>query len=223
MQQPSIPRRASRTQEYPANPHRAGYHAGIHPEDQPYVSGDLVPTDEEEDYPTKTHTSTRRYMTKQGQEIIEQGNRRMVVHYEEPRKKFPWISLIGIGMIVSLLLVWGWSAVGAWWQEHQLDATYGFPRTYQTDAIVYPGDTSDHPSHYIFLNLGGTVQIIEEPHGDVSHAKIYKGPTLFSDNAALIPVTGTFTQVNGKEEMIVHIGNQEVIYVNDGTQFKPQQ
>ena len=104
-----------------------------------------------------------------------------------------------------------------------MDATYGFPRTYQVDAIVYPGDTADHPSHYLFLNLNGTVQVIELPHGDSAHAHIYKGPTLFSDNADLIPITGEFKQVNGKEEMLVHIQDQTLIYVNDGTQFKPQQ
>jgi len=71
------------------------------------------------------------------------------------------------------------------------------------DAIVYSGDTSDHPSHYLFLNLNGTVQVIELPHGDSAHAHIYKGPTLFSDNADLIPIIGEFKQVNGKEEMLV--------------------
>jgi hypothetical protein len=97
------------------------------------------------------------------------------------------------------------------------------PRTYQTDAAVYPDDTLDHPSHYIFLNLNGTVLIIELPHGDSSHAKMYKGPTLVEDNASLIPVTGEFKQVNGKEEMIVHIGDQELIYRNNGKEFVPQQ
>ena len=91
------------------------------------------------------------------------------------------------------------------------------------DAIVYPGDTSDHPSHYIFLNLKGTVEIIELPHGDAAHARIYKGPTLFSDNANIIPVTGEFKVVNGKTEMLVHIQDQTIFYMNDGTQFKPQQ
>ena len=90
------------------------------------------------------------------------------------------------------------------------------------DAIVYPGDTSDHPSHYIFLNLNGTIQIIELPHGDSSHARNYKGPTLFSDQADLIPVTGEFKNVNGKIEMLVHIQDMIILYINDGTQFKPQ-
>ena len=105
---------------------------------------------------------------------------------------------------------------------HQMDATYGFPRTYQMDAVVYQGDSTDHPSHYVFLNLSGTVTIIELPHGDSAHARIYKGPTLFSDNADLIPITGEFKEVNGKMEMIVHIQDQRIIYISDGSQFKPQ-
>ena len=224
--QQRIPQRASRTQEYPAHPGRAGFHAGTHPEDQPYVSGDLAAADDEEDYPTKTHTSTRRYLTTHGQEVIEQGNRRVVVHYENPphqRRKLHWAAIFGVGMTTMVLLVVGWTLVTNWWQEHQLDATYGFPRTFQMDAVVYPGDTPQHPTHYIFLNLSGTVEIIELPHGDPQHAHIYKSVTLFEDNADLVPVTGEIKEVAGREEMIVHIADQEIIYINNGKAFVPQQ
>ncbi len=129
---------------------------------------------------------------------------------------------LGFGMVIMVLLFIGVTAFSNWWNTHQSDATYGFPRTYQTDAIVYPGDSAAHPSHYIFLNLEGTVIIIELPHGDPAHARDYRGPTLFSDHADLIPVTGDFRQVNGKEEMLVHIQDQTIIYVNDRAQFQPQ-
>ncbi len=72
-------------------------------------------------------------------------------------------------------------------------------------------------SWYCFLSI-----IIELPHGDPAHARDYRGPTLFSDHADLIPVTGDFRQVNGKEEMLVHIQDETLIYVNDGTHFQPQ-
>ncbi|HEY6411399.1 MAG TPA: hypothetical protein VIY29_28400, partial [Ktedonobacteraceae bacterium] len=119
---------------------------------------------------------------------------------------------MGVGMIAMLALYTGSQMLGSWWTQHLLDGTYGFPRTYQVDAIVYPSDTSDHPSHYIFLNLNGTVEIIELPHGDSAHARIYKGSTLISDQADLIPVTGEFKVVSGKVEMIVHIQNQRIVY-----------
>lgn len=126
-------------------------------------------------------------------------------------------------MIAALALWVSGSYVLAWWTNHQLDSMYGMPRTYQTDALVYPSDTADHPSHYIFLNLNGAAVVVELPHDDPSRARIYKGPTLLSDNANLTPITGEFKQVNGKVEMIVLVGDQKIIYLNDGTQFKPQQ
>jgi hypothetical protein len=84
------------------------------------------------------------------------------------------------------------------------------------------GDTTQHPSHYLFLNLRGTVLIVELPHGDSAHARIYKGPTLFAADADQVPITGEFKVVNGKVEMLVHIQDQTILYVFDGTQFKPQ-
>ncbi len=128
----------------------------------------------------------------------------------------------GLSMFVLLLLWWLLSMVSAWWTQHTLDATYEFPRISQTDAVVYPGDTSTHPSHYLFLNLNGAVLIIELPHGDSAHARIYKGPTIFSDNADQVPITGEFKVVNGTVEMLVHIQDRTILYVFDGTQFKPQ-
>jgi hypothetical protein len=66
--------------------------------------------------------------------------------------------------------------------------------------------------------------IIEFPGGDPAHAKTYLGPTLLMDNSALVPITGEFKDLgNGKIDMIVHIGDQRIIYLNDGTQFKLQQ
>lgn len=185
--------------------------------------------DEEEENPDawreeRLPSSAVRWRDTQGNQVIQQGNRRMVIHDAPPpgERRPHWLLIIGIGMMLMLFMWVGWSWLTVWWTEHQLDASYGFPRTYQTDAVVYSGDSAEHPSHYIFLNLNGTVIVIELPHGDAAHARIYKGPTLFSDNAGLIPVTGEFRQVNGKEEMLIHIQGQTIIYINDGTQFRPQ-
>ena len=217
-----IPRRATASHRYlPANPHKAGHYSAFHPEDQPYQSTEIE--EDERYYQQRSPTSVRRYQNQEGNQVIEKGNKRIVIHEEPPpKKRTHWMLYMGIGTIAMLALYVGFQMLGNWWTEHMLDTTYGFPRTYQTDAIVYPGDTSDHPSHYIFLNLNGTVEIIEMPHGDSSHARIYRGPTLFSDGADLIPVTGEFKVVAGKVEMIVHIQDKNIIYVNDGTQFKPQ-
>jgi hypothetical protein len=180
---------------------------------------------EEDDsyYVTRQPTSAVRY-SQPRQQVIQRGNKRIIIHNEPPPKRhMHWSFILGLGMILALVLWMGASEALAWWTNHQLDSQYGMPRTYQTNAIVYPSDTQDHPSHYIFLNLNGTVMIVELPHGDPTRAKIYKGPVVYADNAGYTPVTGEFQQVNGKEEMIVHVGDQKFIYMNDGTQFKPQQ
>ena len=220
-------------EERTASRHHVGTRARLYPEDVRYLteqrsrtpaySSDLA---DDLDYAKERRppTSTLRWRDTQGNQVIERGNRRIVIHDAPPpeARRPHWLVIFGIGMIAALLLwlclIW----VSDWWTQHQFDATYGFPRTYQTDAIVYPGDSAAHPSHYIFLNLGGTVIIIELPHGDPAHARDYRGPTLVSDHADLIPVTGDFRQVNGKEEMLVHIQDQTIIYVNDGAQFQPQ-
>ena len=192
------------------------------PEIEQYIPDDLI--HEEDSYPQRPHTSIRTYQNTQGEQVIERGSQRIIVHQAPPpKRRMHPVVLLGSGMVVAAVLFIAIYAVFNWWQLHQIDVAYGNPRTYQTDAIIYPGDSSAHPTHYIFLNLNGSVQIIEEPHGDASHAKIYIGPTLIEDNASLVPVTGEFKQINGKEEMIVHVGDQELIYLNNGQKFIPQQ
>jgi hypothetical protein len=159
--------------------------------------------------------------------VIQQGNRRIVFHAEPPPRRFTahWLFFVGVGMLVSIALWVGLQMFGAWWSQHQLDATYGTPRTYQVDAVVGHADSTDHPTHFIVLNLKGRVVIIELPGGNVAHARIYNGPAIVGDNPAQIPATADFQDVNGdgKIDMIVHLGNQQFTYINDGTQFKPQQ
>ena len=48
---------------------------------------------------------------------------------------------------------------------------------------------------------------------------------LFGNGQDLTPVTGVFKDVNGdgKIDMIVQIQDQRLVYINDGTQFVPQQ
>ena len=173
----------------------------------------------------KPHTSAIRYVDRQGNEVIERGNKRFVVHDDPPprqRRRPHWLVISGVSMIVVVLLWAGLTWLSSWWTNNQLNATYEYPRISQADAVVYPGDTTDHPSHYLFLNLQGTVLIVEFPHGDAAHARIYKSVTLYSDNAEQVPITGEFRVVNGKIEMLVHIQDKIILYINNGTQFIPQ-
>jgi len=140
------------------------------------------------------------------------------------RRRAPWLAICA-GMLLTLGLVAGLSMFSSWWQVHQNDATYGRPRTYQMDAVVGHLDSASRPSHFIFMNFNRHVIIVEFPGGDTAHALIYTGPTLLGDGGDLIPVTGEFRDVNGdgRPDMIVHIQNQTIVFINDGSKFRPLQ
>lgn len=143
------------------------------------------------------------------------------------KKKSSYSTLLTIvvGMLAMALLATALSAFGSWWRVHQDDTQYGRPRTFQLDAVVGHGDSPSNPTHFIFINLNRHVEIIELPAGDSAHARIYTGPVLFGDGQDLTPVTGEVRDVNGdgKPDLIVHIQDQQLVFLNDGTTFKPLQ
>ena len=171
-----------------------------------------------------TRSSVRRYTNTEGHEVYQQGKRRLVIHQEAPPRRTHWLVPLGAGMLLLLPLFLGANWIVSAWQAHQLDATYGMPRTWQTDAVVGHHDSAAHPSHFIFENLDDHVVIIEIPGGDLSHTRVYAGPVLGGQDASGIPVTGSFQDVNGdgKPDLIVHLQDQTLVYLNDGTQFKSQ-
>jgi len=134
------------------------------------------------------------------------------------------IVAILIGMVAAIVLVMVFGAFSSWWRVYQDDLHYGRPRTYQIDAVVGHGDSAANPTHFIFLNLHRHVEIIEIDGGDPAHTHIYVGPVLFGDGQDLTPITGEIRDVNkdGKPDLIVHIQNQEIVYLNNGTIFVPQ-
>ncbi len=224
----SIPRRATATQGYvAANPHKAGHSSGIHPEDQPYMSSDLVEEDDRY-YQVRRPTSARRYQTTEGNQVIQQGSRRIVIHKEPPpkpeKRQIHWLLYLGLGMLVMLGVWYGLAQFSIYWTNHQLDSVYGFPRTYQTDERVGFGDAQT-PTHFIALNLNGQTEVIVCPASNCTKAVVYLGPRLFGDDASSIPVTLSFQDPthSGKLDMIAHVGDQQIYFVNVGTQFKLQQ
>ena len=220
-----IPRRATATQRYvPANPHKAGHYSGFHPEDQPYQSTEIE--DDDRYYQVRQPSSAIRYQTAEGNQVIQQGNRRLVIHEgppPKPKKSRHWLLFLGLGMVVAVFVLIGLSQLSAWWSNHQLYSEYGFPRTYQTDESVGFGD-SQIPTHFIALNLDGQAEVIVCPAANCTKAVIYPAVRLFGDNAANMPVTVNFADLNhtGRLDMIVHIGDQQVVFMNNGTQFKLQ-
>jgi hypothetical protein len=141
----------------------------------------------------------------------------------KPRRRWHWLVWVGLsvfGMLLSWVLVNG---LGSWWQNQTATWAYGYPRTYQTDAVVGHGDSAAHPSHFLALNLNRHVLIVEFPGGDVSRSVIYTGPTLMGDGQDGTPVTLTFSDVNrdGGLDMLVHIQDQTLVFLNNGTKFVP--
>jgi hypothetical protein len=220
-----IPRRSTAIHTYVStNRHRARHQSGLHPEDQTYQSTELE--DDERYYQVRTPSSAIRYQTTEGNQVIQQGNRRLVIHEGLPptqKKRSHWLLFLGLGMLLTVLVGLGLIQFSNWWTNHQLDSQYGFPRTYQTDQSVGFNDAQT-PTHFIALNLNGQTEVIVCPASNCTKAVIYSAVRLFGSDAASIPVTLSFSDVthNGKLDMIVHIGDQQVIFMNDGTKFSLQ-
>src|SRR6266566_5486862 len=176
-------------------------------------------------YDTRMPTSARRYTTANGEQVITQGKRRIVIHPEPPLKQkrhIHWLLWVGIGMFIMLL---GWlllTMLNTWWTNQQNTWSYGYPRTYQTDQNVGHGTANDPISHFIAENLHGEIIVIEIPGDGPSKSKMYIGPRLFGDNADLTPVTLSLKDVNGdgKLDLLIHVQGQTIVFLNDGAQFK---
>ncbi len=140
-------------------------------------------------------------------------------------RKIGFVPMLAVfaGMLAMILLANGLMAVGSWWQIHQDDVQYGRPRTYQFDAVVGHNDSTANPTHFICINLNRHVEIIEIPGGDATHSRVYQGPVLFGDGQDLTPATAQVRDVNGdgKPDLIVHIQDQQIVFINTGTQFRP--
>ena len=71
------------------------------------------------------------------------------------------------------------------------------------------------------MNLNRHVLVIELPGGDPARALVYLGPTLLGDGQDLTPVTLSFqdTSGDGKPDMVIQIGDQEIVFLNNGRKF----
>ncbi len=100
---------------------------------------------------------------------------------------------------------------------------YGYPRTSQTDAVVGHNDSETQSQSLHRHQPAGHVQVIEYPGGDVTHARIYVGPTLLGARQRSGPGHAHFRDVNGdgKLDMIISAGGTIAVLINDAGQFRP--
>ena len=123
---------------------------------------------------------------------------------------------------MAIISLWALGVLAVSWGTNIYNNfTYGYPRTFQTDAIVGHQDGKRNPSHFIALNLHGQIVITEFRGGDPSQSRVYIGPDLAGPQDDLLPVTLSFSDFyhSGKIDMIVNVGNDKVVYCNDGKEF----
>lgn len=130
---------------------------------------------------------------------------------------------LGLGML-AMLACWTLLTAGLnWWSDTMNYLHYGYPRTFQMDAVVGHNDAVNSPSHFLATNLHGRLEIIEFPGGDGTHARIFLGPQLFGPDADKAPVTLQFADVTGdhKPDMLVFFQSSWIVFINDQGSFRP--
>lgn len=175
---------------------------------------------------------TRRYTDARGNTIVEQGDRRYVLHTEQgrprsrkARRRVSGLFVFGLGMLVMVVLL---TLVVAIYQHQQAaEEQAAFEQPIITEAFHVVGhnhDSAARPSYFEFINLQGRVLIVELPAGDPAKAMIYTGPQVLGQSAYTQQVTGDFRDVNGdgRVDLIVSIGGQQITFLNTGTKFVPQ-
>jgi hypothetical protein len=208
--------------------HRAGHSIQHHPEDEPYLTGEMPrratrsqrpPALADADYATEEPRRARGHSTARRLDRNPLETRVLPRRFDAGR----FLVIVGLALLVMLLGFLALSWLGTWWQTQTNDWTFGRPRTFQVDQVVGHQDSPQHPSHFIALNLNRQVLVIELPGGNPAKALIYTGPTLVGDGQDLTPITLTFVDVkgDGKPEMEIHILDQVIVFHNTGSKFVP--
>ena len=139
------------------------------------------------------------------------------------RRSRHWSVYLVTGMATMTALVIGLYSLGSWWQGVQDRWTYGYPRTYQTDAVVgHNHDSRAHPSHFVALNVRGQVEVFELPAGDPTKVRVFLAPILSGNGADQVVVTISFVDLDhdGTPDLILHYGDNEELLYNKGGTFQ---
>lgn len=150
--------------------------------------------------------------------------RQKIAHpaYSRSGKHFHPLFWLGATALVLLLL---WAAISQlinWGTNELANLRYGYPRSFQTDAFVGQGDSLQHPSHFLALNLHGNVAVIEFIAGDPGRARDFEIASVLGQNSDQDVVTVQFIDLekNGKPEMIVDVGSAQYMMVNAQGTFR---
>jgi len=219
--------------EYTISRHIVGTRSGMHPEDYPYTTANRnrynAPTtatyfeiDEEgEEVSTRppTRTSARRYdlapynrSERRTEELQRQG-------------KHP-LFYIGICLVILVFFLTAYTLIPPALQKWSDDRTYGYPRTFQTDANVGHGGTE----HFLALNNHGTIEVVEIPSypSPTNQPRLYIIVRLTNQGADLVPATLSFPDINGDGKPDIQVtvldGSNPSVWIlfNNGTTFVPK-
>jgi len=137
------------------------------------------------------------------------------VPHQWPLQKQRKVVLLAFGMLVTLLVIVLGQLVLAWIGNGLDDLRYGYPRTFQMDAVVGHEQTGGI-SHFLAVNLQGHIEVIEFPGGDVAHAHIFLGPQFFGPGTDRLPVTLQFVDPHhtGHPDMVVLVQGSQIVFQN---------
>ena len=131
-----------------------------------------------------------------------------------------WIS----GFLLIVLISWfGISRLLVWGNTTWNTLVYGYPRTFQMDAVIGHQDSASQPTHLIAINRHGEIDIIEFPGGDATKAHTYvlKGLTGLTSDTDPVTLQLVDPTHDGKPDLLITVGHTESILINDKGSFRP--
>ena len=154
--------------------------------------------------------------------VVVPSPRQSAIPPARTRRSLHPLFLMGVGLCLALGLWVGISQAINWGTNEINTLKYGYPRTFQMDAVLGHNDLAAHPSHLTAINLHGQILIIEIPGGDATHSRIYVGPQLLGANSDLIPITLQLIDPGhtGKPDLVIDAAGLQSILVNTGSGFR---
>lgn len=143
-----------------------------------------------------------------------------------PRPLVPWWFPVLAGAAGALLVLWLVIIFVRWciWTHDNL--VYGTPRTTQYDAVVGHQDDKAHPSHFLVLNLQGTVGVTEFPASDYRKQGRFLGGIIVEGDGKLYAHGElAFKDVNGdgRIDIVLTVNDGTKIFLNNGKSFDQPQ
>ena len=142
---------------------------------------------------------------------------------QSQQRQFHWLVPTGVTLMIAiacyLLLYGAWTGGRGLYNDWAYGAT---TRTSHLEAVVGDHDSVTSPTHFVAMNLHGTIDVIEFPGGDVTHAKVFPGPHLLWSNADKAVTILEVKDVNGdnKPDIIVHIqGDTDLLFRQTNVNF----